>query len=157
MPVIIIGADTALGDAAVDALVPRGGEVRAFVTDRTVAASLRQRGVKVAIGDVSDGSHVGGAAMRTFCAVVIPTAAVDDRERSFASTPARVVEAWAEGLADAGVRRAIWVEAGEDDGTPLDWDPVQKVVREFATVRTADRTPVEIAAEIARLDAAAEI
>ncbi len=156
MPVIIIGADTPLGGVAVDALASRGGEVRAFVSDREVAATLKRRGVKVALGDVSDGSHVGGAAMRTFCAVVVPTAAVDGRERSFAPTPGRVVDAWAEGLADAGVRRAIWLDT--DDVEPaIAPDAVREVVREFAAVPTAGRTVADIAADIARLDAAAEL
>ena len=66
MPVIVIGADTPTGHAVVDALLPRRGEVRAFVSDPTEAAALKERGVKVAVGDVSDGSHIGGAATQGF-------------------------------------------------------------------------------------------
>ena len=42
-----------------------------------VGVALRGRGVKVATGDVSDGSHVGSAALGTFSAVVVPEAAVN--------------------------------------------------------------------------------
>ena len=95
MPVIVIGADTPTGEAVLDALLPRDGEVRAFVTDVAYGTALKDRGVKVAIGDVSDGSHVGGAAMRAFCAIAAVEAAHDERERSFAKTPDAVVAAWA--------------------------------------------------------------
>jgi len=110
MPVIVIGADTPVGRAIVDVLIPHVAEVRAFVTDPAEAAMLRERGVKVATGDVSDGSHVGGAAMRAFCAIAVVAAAGDDRERSFAATPQEVVDAWIEGLVDAAVSRIIVVE-----------------------------------------------
>ena len=53
MPVIVIGADTILGDALIDALLTREGEVRAFVTDPDRGLALKGRGVKVATGDVS--------------------------------------------------------------------------------------------------------
>lgn len=110
MPVIVIGADTPIGASVIDALLPREGEVRAFVSDVATGLALKERAAKVAIGDVSDGSHVGGAALNTFCAIVVTEAAVDDRERSFAGDPAAVVAAWAEGLADASVTRLIVVD-----------------------------------------------
>ena len=85
MPVIVIGADTTLGAEITNGLVPRDGEVRAFVTDPEAARALRDLGIKVAVGDVSDGSHVGGAALNCFCAILIADATSDDRERAFAS------------------------------------------------------------------------
>lgn len=154
MPVIVIGADTVIGRAAVDALLPGAAELRAFVTDPDEINALKARGVKVAVGDVSDGSHVGGAAMRAFCAVLVPEAACDGRERSFAASPAAVVSAWADGLRDAGVHRAIWVEhPAVDGGAGL----LAGAVAEVAVVETAGRTAEEIAAEIARLEARTEI
>lgn len=149
MPVIVIGADTLQGRAVVDALLPRGGELRAFISNGDEYESLKQRGVKVAIGDVSDGSHVGGAAMRAFCAVVIPEAAFDDRERSFASTPEDVVSAWAEGLQDAAVQRIIWLE---DERLPTVGAILEDIAPETAGTPTTDRTPSAIGEAVASLD-----
>ncbi len=150
MPVIVIGADTRLGEAVIDALTGRDGEVRAFVSDPEAARTLKARGIKTALGDISDGSHVGGAACNCFGAVLIGQAAIDDRERSFAEDPGAVVEAWAEGLADAGVHRAIWVVS----------DP--RVVPETAhaaevAVVDATASPGTVAAEVRRLDDAASL
>jgi nucleoside-diphosphate-sugar epimerase len=111
MPVIVIGADTPGGEEIVTRLLAREGQVRAFVTDRSVAERLKPLGVKVATGDVSDDSHVGAAATRCFSAVLLTAAASDDRERSFATTPERVIEGWRNAMSEAGVRRAIWVSA----------------------------------------------
>ena len=149
MPVIIIGADTALGPVVLDALAERDGEVRAFVSATELLDELRSRGVKAAYGDISDGSHVGGAALNAFGAVLLSAAATDERERAFASTPEAVHAQWADALRDAQVTRAIWV--GED--------PIPKViadaVKEHASVSATGRDPHEIAAEVARLDEAA--
>ena len=152
MPVIIVGADSPLGAAVVAALLPRRGEVRVFVTDPLAATTLRDLGVKVALGDVSDGSHVAGAALNAFSMVLLPDAAVDERERSFAATPGEVVAAWADGIRDAGVTRVIWVETSGVDGAP-----VRSVAREWAEVTVAGRSPEEIAAEVAALDDAREL
>ncbi len=149
MPVIVIGAASPLGEVAVSSLLGRDGEVRAFVTDPDVVEALRARGVKVAVGDVSDGSHVGGAARRCFCAVVVPTAAIDDRERSFAQDPERVIAGWADGLRDAGVTRVLWLE----DGNGLDRSAVAASVGEVAVIDTVGRSDEAVAADIARLDA----
>jgi hypothetical protein len=149
MPVIVVGADTPLGRAAVDALLPGVGELRVFVSDPDVIQPLKSHGIKVAIGDISDGSHVGGAALNAFCAVLIGDAASDDRERSFADTPQAVVAAWADGLADAGVHRAIWVG---DDAVPAATALLADSVAEVAAVQTAGRSAVEIAADIIRLE-----
>jgi uncharacterized protein YbjT (DUF2867 family) len=112
MPVIVVGADTPSGMAVVDGLFHPGREVRAFVSDEEAAAELRRRGVKVALGDVSDESHVEAAATRCFSAVLIADAARDDRERSFAPDPTTVIESWARAVGSAKVTRAIWVMAG---------------------------------------------
>ncbi len=153
MPVIVIGADTGPGAAAIDALLPRPGEVRAFVTDPVSAAELKERGVKVALGDVSDGSHVGGAALGAFSAVLIPDCALDDRERSFAEDPAALVEAWAEAIIEAGVQRVIWLEHPSipDPGAAFP-SPI-----EFTAVATTDRPVEEVAADVTRLDDAASL
>jgi putative NADH-flavin reductase len=152
MPVIVVGADTPLGEAVVAALLPRNGEVRAFVTDPAAAAVLRERRVKVALGDVSDGSHVASAALNAFSAVILSGAATDGRERSFAATPDEVVAAWAEGLGDAGITRVIWV----DDAGVVP-DRIRAAAAQAAAVATGGRRPEEIAAEIAALDAAANL
>lgn len=154
MPVIVIGADTVIGRAAVDALLPGAAELRAFVSDPDEIDGLKARGVKVAVGDVSDGSHVGGAATRAFCAVLVPAAATDRRERSFASTPEGVVAAWADGLRDAGIRRVIWVDDGRVHGGA---DLLAGAAEEFAVVPATGRSPEEIAREIARLESQREL
>ncbi len=151
MPVIVIGADTDIGDAIVTALGPRSREVRAFVSDPHAGAALKERGVKVAIGDVSDASHVGGAALNTFSAVLVPEAASDGRVRSFAAGPAEVYAGWVEALGEAGVRRAIWV--GDDDPPAA----LAAAVAEIGVVGRAGRPLPAVAAEVAHLDAAAAL
>jgi uncharacterized protein YbjT (DUF2867 family) len=86
MPVIVVGADTSQGRAVVEGLLEPGREVRAFVSDPDAGAELRELGVKVALGDVSDDSHVQGACTNCFTAVLVTEAARDGRERSFASS-----------------------------------------------------------------------
>ncbi len=149
MPVIVIGADTEIGEAIVEALLPRRGEVRAFVSDPDAAARLKERGVKVAVGDVSDASHVGGAALNTFSAVLVPEAATDARERSFAAGASQVFAMWAEALGDAGVHRAIWLAAEDLESLPIATAP------EVAIVATAGRAHADVAADVASLDEAA--
>ena len=109
MPVIVIGADTHLGRQIVTALVEPDREVRAFVSDIATAEELRAAGVKVALGDVSDPSHVTGACIRCFSAVLVTEAASDQRERSFAASPEAVLDGWVEAVRDAAVQRVIWV------------------------------------------------
>jgi len=151
MPVIVIGADTPLGMATMNALLPRSGEVRAFVTSPQAAEDLRRRGVKVALGDVSDGSHVGAAALNAYCAVLMADAAADDRPRAFADSPQAVIASWVEGLNDAKVARVIYVgdRPGPTGRAGLNID--------VAYVNTSDRSPAAIAAEIAALEDAAEL
>ena len=154
MPVIVVGADTPLGNAAVDALLPGAAELRAFVSDPEAIEPLKARGIKVAIGDISDGSHVGGAALNAFCAVLVATAAVDERERSFADSAEAVVAAWAEGVSDARVHRVIWVDDGSVSGVE---DLLAEAAVEFAVVATGGRSAEEAAAEIARLESQREV
>lgn len=113
MPVIVVGADTEPGRAVIEGLVEPGREVRAFVSDPEVAAQLKAIGVKVALGDVSDESHVQGCCTNSFTAVLVSEAARDDRERSFASTEAEVLQGWAAAADASGVTRVIWIHQGE--------------------------------------------
>jgi putative NADH-flavin reductase len=116
VPVIVVGADTGVGREIVEGLVGPGREVRAFVTDPSVAAELRGAGVKVALGDVSDPSHVEAASMHCFTAVLVTEAAGDGRERAFAETVDQVIVGWVTAMTSAKVTRVIWV--GDDEGLP---------------------------------------
>lgn len=118
MPVIVIGADTPVGEAIVATVLPSAAEMRAFISDERFAESLKGRGVKVARGDVSDFSHVGAAALNCFCAILVTDAATDSRVRSFADDPRSVIEGWAGAVRDAGIHRTIWVSR-EDGRLPL--------------------------------------
>ncbi len=147
MPVIVIGADTPLGDAITGALSAGGGEVRAFVSSPEVARRLRKAGVKAAVGDVSDASHVGAAAIGCFSAIVIPEAAFDNRERSFADSAADIIAGWALALSEASVQRLIWVEDSR-----VSIGDLERSTSEVVTVATDRRTPQQIATEVALLD-----
>jgi uncharacterized protein YbjT (DUF2867 family) len=116
VPVIVVGADTGVGREIVGGLVGPGREVRAFVSDPVVAAELRGAGVKVALGDVSDPSHVEAASMHCFTAVLVTEAAYDDRERAFADEPGQTLQGWATAVTSTKVTRVIWV--GDDEGLP---------------------------------------
>ena len=140
MPVIVVGADTSQGRAVVEGLAEPGREVRAFVSDPATGAELRELGVKVALGDVSDDSHVQGACTNCFTAVLITEAARDGRERSFAANEEQVLQGWAGAAAASGVTRVIWVHEGEPP-------PVR--VRE---VRTVSPAHPDLVGEVAALD-----
>lgn len=113
MPVIVVGADTPEGGEIISRFLADGDrEVRAFVTDETTAAAIRGRGAKVALGDVSDESHIEAAAAGCFSAVLVASATTDQRERSFAGTEAEVLSGWARAVKGAGVTRTIWVIDG---------------------------------------------
>ena len=145
MPVIVIGADTENGDRVIERLIKPPREVRAFVTDPDSAIRLKERGVKVALGDLSDESHVEGASLRCFSAVLIAEAAEDDRERSFAATPTEVMTGWARAVERSGVKRVIWVAAGATPAVDVD---------EVAVVDPDER---DLPARVAALDDAQEI
>jgi putative NADH-flavin reductase len=149
MPVIVIGADADVGGPIIEALVGRSGQVRAFVSDEQVAGRLRERGVHVALGDVSDVSHVEAACTRTFSAVLVTAAATDGRERSFAADAEAVLAGWGAALRASAVTRAIWVVAGDLEG----WEPPASAPE--SVVLDAGRP--DLAAEVARLDDAAEL
>lgn len=113
---MIVGADTRVGEAVIEAAHRPDREVRAFVSDPETAARLRARGVKVAQGDVTDTSHVAAACAGCFTVVLVGEAALDGRERSFAGSFDEVLAAWAEAVVEAGVDRVIWVTAEQVAG-----------------------------------------
>ena len=144
MPVIVVGADTSQGEEIVSSLASNAGEVRAFITNPDRAEPLRKQGCKVAIGDVSDGSHIQIAAFECFTAVMVSAAASDDRERSFASDPEAVAGEWMEAISDAGIHRLIWIGSG-----PLPEPPDEQVCPEVVTL---SGSRPGFAQEVARLN-----
>lgn len=140
MPVIVVGADTKPGLNVIDALIDPGREVRAFVSDPGISGDLRSRGVKVALGDLSDDSHIEAAALHCFTGVLVGEAARDGRERAFAKTEAEVLDAWGRAMVSAGVHRVIWV---------VEVDPPSIDVPEAAKVSPDDP---ELARRVAELD-----
>ena len=150
MPAIVVGADTPIGEAIVAALVSRGGEIRAFATDPARAAALRALGVKAAIGDLSDVSHLTAAAHSAFTAVLVEAAILDGRPLDFAADTDGVLAAWGSSIRGSGVQRAIWV------GGPLSSHLVG-CAPEVAAVATNDRPDQEIAGEVADLNDSAGI
>lgn len=145
MPVIVVGADTPLGLAVTERFLDPRREVRVFVSDPEVASDLRRRGAKVALGDVSDDSHLAGAALHCHSLVFVAQAAVDERERSFAADPATVLAAWARAAEAAGVRRVLWL---------ADVPVPPSAVAETAVIDPNRPDAVE---EVYRLDAASSI
>lgn len=129
MPLIVIGADTPAGEAILSRFEQPDREIRVFVTDESTGMEMKERGFKVATGDVSDESHVEAASVRCFSAVLIGDAAEDRRDRSFASTPAEVFRGWANAVANSGVSRVIWV---------TDQEPPETAVPEMARVDPSD-------------------
>jgi hypothetical protein len=109
VPVIVIGADTETGEAIARRLYHPRREVRLFVSDPDFGLGMKGAGFKVAVGDVSDESHVEAASTRCFSAVLVVEASSDNRERSFASSPDQVLLGWANAVARSDVNRVIWV------------------------------------------------
>ncbi|MDF2730064.1 MAG: hypothetical protein K0T01_1851, partial [Acidimicrobiia bacterium] len=109
-------------------------------SDPIVGAELREIGVKVALGDVSDDSHIQGSCTNCFTAVLVTEAARDGRERAFAANERQVLEGWASAAAASGVTRVIWIHEGEPP-------PVR--VRE---VRTVSPEHTDLVGEVAALD-----
>ncbi|HJU50705.1 MAG TPA: NAD(P)H-binding protein [Acidimicrobiia bacterium] len=141
MPLLVVGADHAIGEAIVRHTLAPEREVRAFVTDPAKAAELKSLGAKVAIGDLTDEGHIAAAATRCFAIAFVLDAIVDGRELSFAPKES-VPGLWAAAAKASGVRRVIWVGSeGPEVGAA-----------EVATVTVADREPGEIAAEVAALE-----
>ena len=119
MPLILVGADTPTGEAILAELGAGEREIRVFVTDEARGLELRERGLKVATGDVSDEGHVEAAALRCFSAVLITEAAHDSRERAFAATADDVLKGWARAVAGSKVRRVIWVTSEDHPETSV--------------------------------------
>ncbi len=145
MPVIVVGADTSPGRAILDRLNQPDREIRAFVSSEETALELKEEGVKVALGDVSDEGHVEGASLRCFSAVLVAEAASDDRERSFATSAEDVLTGWARAVANSQVTRVIWVTGSA---------PPVTAIEEVATVDPADPG---LADRVAALDDAQRI
>lgn len=116
---MVVGADTRPGRLIIERFLTPEREVRAFVTDADSADELRGNGAKVALGDVSDDSHLAGACLNCFTVVLVAEAATDDRQRSFAATPEAVIEGWAKAVDAASVQRVIWVLAGQPPSTAV--------------------------------------
>lgn len=116
------------------------------MSDDAAAARLRAHGVKVALGDVSDGSHVAAAGLHCHTLVLVTTGARDDRERSFASSVEGVLAAWAVAAREAGAHRVIWVTN----------EAVPETVPESAVV-AEDGDLADLAERVAALDDAATL
>ncbi len=119
MPVIVVGADTRDGRAIVDRLSSPDRETRVFVSDESAGTELKRAGFKVAIGDVSDQSHIEAASLNCFSAVLVTEAIGDGREISFAKSDTQVLTQWATAVENAGVKRVIWVSTGEVPGVAV--------------------------------------
>lgn len=143
MPVIVVGADTDTGRKIVERFLDPEREVRAFVTDSAAADRLRNEGAKVALGDVSDDSHLAGACLNCFSVVLVGDAAWDGRECHFAPTPEKVMEAWANAVRSASVQRVIWVIP--------DAEPPPTLVDEVAVVDPATPDVAEVVFELDRV------
>jgi putative NADH-flavin reductase len=120
VPVIVIGADTEIGEAIARRLYNPPREVRVFVSDPDRGLEMKRAGFKVAVGDVSDESHVEAASTRCFSAVLVTEASSDDRERSFATTPDQVLQGWARAVVTSEVTRVIWVTGASHPETSVD-------------------------------------
>lgn len=146
MPVIVVGADTPLGQQVVKQLAMGGGEVRAFVSDPFIGRLLKALGAKVAVGDLSDASHVAAASLNVFSAVLVETSARDGRELAFADGAKEVFGAWITALREARVRRVIWL------GSSFQLPALAGYAPEMAFVDPKSRSSAEIAVEVADLN-----
>lgn len=142
---MIVGADTTTGHAITERFLDPRREVRVFVSDPDAAAQFREVGAKVAIGDVSDDTHIAGACLNCFSVVLVAEAATDERERAFAADPHKVMKAWARAVDTASVSRVIWVT--DDDPPPVE-------VEEVAVVESAQP---DVPEAVHRLDDAKSI
>lgn len=91
-----------------------------FVSNPDRGLEMKRAGFKVAVGDVSDESHVEAASTRCFSAVLVTEASSDDRERSFATTPDQVLQGWARAVVTSEVTRVIWVTGASHPETSVD-------------------------------------
>jgi len=146
MPVIVVGADHPLGEVIARKLAAPEREVRAFISSANSHGPLRSLGIKVAIGDLSDESHVEAAATSCFTAVFVEPALGDGRELAFAA-PDAAARNWAKAALGARVQRVIWV----GNSAPSINDA------EMAVVAIDSRSQEEIAEEVAMLDDLAQL
>jgi uncharacterized protein YbjT (DUF2867 family) len=142
MPVIVIGADSPLGASIVDTLRGRPGERRAFVGTPEAGEPLRSAGFKVAVGDISDSTHVEGAVFGCYTAVLVAEAAADGRDLAFAEDPDAVIDGWLTAVTASAVPRVILVGPARPAPPGVEW----------AVVDPTGRSAAEVAAEVARLD-----
>jgi uncharacterized protein YbjT (DUF2867 family) len=153
MPMLVVGADTSVGDAIVERALTRDGQVRAFVSDDAAGARLRARSVKVALGDVSDSSHVGSAALGCFSVALVAEAALDGRDMAFASDPDAVIASWIRAVVESEVTRVVLVAPGPHPTTQADL----AAAPESAVVDTTGLEPEEVAERVLAIDDAAAI
>lgn len=144
---IVVGADTVVGRAIIEGFLDPQREIRAFVTDPVCAEELKRLGVKTALGDVSDDTHVGAACTNVHTAVLIGEAAIDDRERAFAISYDQVFDGWARAISEASVKRVIWVST---ESHPTDLAPEEVDVSPVASTD-------EIVRSVVSLDSSASI
>lgn len=113
VPVVVTGAETALGRAVLDALLAAGdGEVRATTPDRGAALALRASGVPTAVSDLSD--------PRTTGAVLEGAHTVVHLQETLGTW-----EWLREAAEDTGVRRVVAVlPAGTDVPAAPEWEVV---------------------------------
>ena len=142
MPVMVVGADTLLGEVIIGELIEPDREVRAFVSDPSRGVRLKESGVKVAVGDISDTSHVSSACLRCHTVVLVCEASRDGREISFAADAGELFDQWAQAVSEAGVKRVIWVT---DQAVPEAQVPEQAEVN-------STLSPEEVATRVADLD-----
>ncbi len=129
MPVVVTGAQTALGLRLVDAFLAAGvPELRATTTSRAVARTLVDRGVRVAALDLATADVERAAAVLAGAHTVVH---VDGDE---------TLTALLEALEDGDVRRVVVV--GRPDPLPpgvVVVDPDQPAEAVVAAVLAADR------------------
>lgn len=108
MPVMVTGAEQALGAAVTDQLLGSGGEVRAFLDATAVSAdepaALRARGCKVAVGELDDEGHMEAALAQVHTVAHCIVGPLEDP--GVQVTNAATL---ASALLGAGVRRLVWV------------------------------------------------
>jgi len=144
---MVVGADTPVGEVIIEELIDPDREVRAFVSDPSAGVRLKEAGVKVALGDVSDASHLSAACLRCHTVVLVCDAGSDGREISFAADVGELFTQWTQAVSEARAKRVIWVAN----------HPVPEAqVPEQATV-DSDLSPGEIANQVAALDDAAAL
>lgn len=108
MPVLVTGAESAVGRAVVRRLAAGGGEVRVFLDlERASVADpvpFKALGCKVAQGALDDEGHVESALQRVHTVMHLASSPLDD--------PARMLDAAAtvlSGAIGAGCRRVVWL------------------------------------------------